>query len=518
MSYDVIARKWRPQTFEDVIGQTPVIRTLTNSIKAGRVHHSFIFAGLRGTGKTSTARILAKALNCKNGPTETPCLECVACDEITRGVSLDVFEIDAASNKGVDDIRDLKEIVKFPPARDRYKIFIIDEAHMLSSHAFNALLKTIEEPPSYVVFILATTEVHKIPTTIRSRCQLFDFRHIPNRNIEEQLKKIAESENVMVEDGAFSLIVDAAEGSMRDAESLLDQVISFSGEKVKEDDVSAVLGIAGRRAHIRLLSAIAEGDGGAVIALLDELEDKNTDFLKFLVRFGSFLQEALHAVMRKDPGFFPEGFDSSRLSAEDLVMFLNMLVQNEASAKFAFNARVAVELIVLKMVFSTHVVSIADLLSKKKSLKTDPVAKRPPAKAMQKRAKKSKPADATDSDKAKEPKLSPREVFDLACASFSHLRPFLSSADFDLSESSLSIGFHQQVPRLIREEIEGEFRDRLGRDLARTMGNSVDISFSYSVEKDAGSGQEKLKDHPLVKQVLETFGGEVEAITNKEKI
>jgi len=518
MSYDVIARKWRPQTFEDVIGQMPIIRTLTNAIRTDRIHHSFIFAGLRGTGKTSTARILAKALNCKNGPTETPCLECVACDEITRGVDIDVFEIDAASNKGVDDIRDLKEIVKFPPTRDRYKIFIIDEAHMLSGHAFNALLKTIEEPPSYVVFILATTEVHKIPTTIRSRCQLFEFRHIPDREIEEQLKKIAETENIAVEDGAFSLIVDAAEGSMRDAESLLDQVISFSGDKVKEDDVSAVLGIAGRRAHVQLLDAIAGSDGGAVIALLDELEDKNTDFLKFLVRFGSFLQEALHAVVRKDSDFFPEDFDSSRLSAEDLVLYLNMLVQSEASAKFAFNARVAVELIVLKMVFSTHVVAITDLLSKKKSLKTEFAPESAPAQAMQKGAKKSKPADATGSDKAKESKPSPREVFDRVCESFSHLRPFLASADFNLSGFSLTIGFHQQIPRLIREEIEGEFKDRLGRDLARTMGNSVEISFSYFVEKGEGTGQENLKGHPLVKQVLETFGGEVEAITNKEKI
>ena len=518
MSYDVIARKWRPQTFGDVIGQTPVIRTLTNSIKANRIHHSFIFAGLRGTGKTSTARILAKALNCKEGPTATPCLKCVACDEITRGVDIDVFEIDAASNKGVDDIRDLKEIVKFPPTRDRYKIFIIDEAHMLSSHAFNALLKTIEEPPSYVVFILATTEVHKIPTTIRSRCQLFEFRHIPNREIEEQLKKIADVDKVVVEDGAFSLLVDAAEGSMRDAESLLDQVISFSGDKVKEDDVSAVLGIAGRRAHVQLLSAIADGDGGAVITILDELEDKNTDFLKFMVRFGSFLQEALHAVMRKDPDFFPEDFDSSRLSTEDLLLYLNILVQNEASAKFAFNARVAVELIALKMVFSTHVVPIAELLSKKKSLKTDSAPISTSERPVKKETKKQESAKAADSDKSKKQKLSPREVFDHACESFSHLRPFLVSAAFTASNSSVSIAFHQQIPRLIREEIEGEFRDRLGRDLARNAGHTVDVSFSYSIEKKEASRQDKLKDHPLVKQVLETFGGEVEAITEKENI
>ncbi|NOZ14034.1 MAG: DNA polymerase III subunit gamma/tau [Acidobacteria bacterium] len=518
MSYDVIARKWRPQTFGDVIGQTPVIRTLTNAIRTNRIHHSFIFAGLRGTGKTSTARILAKALNCKDGPTDTPCLKCVACDEITRGVDIDVFEIDAASNKGVDDIRDLKEIVKFPPTRDRYKIFIIDEAHMLSSHAFNALLKTIEEPPSYVVFILATTEVHKIPTTIRSRCQLFEFRHIPNREIQEQLKKIAETEKVAVEDGALSLIVDAAEGSMRDAESLLDQVISFSGDKVLEEDVSAVLGIAGRRAHFQLLSAIAGSDGAAVIELLDELEDKNTDFLKFLVRFGSFLQEALHAVMRKDTGFFPDGFDASRLSVEDMVLYLNMLVQNEASAKHAFNARVAVELIVLKMTFAGHVVPITELLSKKKSLKTDSAAP-DSADSAEQGQNEQKDAGPVNSGKKKENrKPAPRELFDRVCESFSHLRPFLKSVDFTLSGSRLKIGFHQQVPRLIQEEIEGEFRDRLCRDLTRAEGGAVEVSFSYPVDTKSDSIQEEIKNHPLVKQVLETFGGEVEAITEKENM
>ncbi len=518
MSYDVIARKWRPQTFEDVIGQTPVIRTLTNSIKTGRIHHSFIFAGLRGTGKTSTARIFAKALNCEKGPTETPCLKCVACDEITRGVDIDVFEIDAASNKGVDDIRDLKEIVKFPPTRDRYKIFIIDEAHMLSSHAFNALLKTIEEPPSYVVFILATTEVHKIPTTIRSRCQLFEFRHIPNQAIETQLKKIVETETVEVEEGAFSLIVDAAEGSMRDAESLLDQVISFSGDRVTEDDVAAILGIAGRRAHVQLLSAIADSDAGAVIALLDDLEDKNTDFLKLLVRFGGFLQEALHAVLRKETDFFPEGFDSNRLSPEDLLLYLNLLVQNEASAKFAFNARVAVELIILKMVFSNHVVSIAELLGKKKSLNPGSKPKNSELSPLNGATPQLKTAGERDSNRTKKQKPTPREIFDHICEAFAHLRPFLKSADFSFSGDGLSLTFHQQVPRLIREEIEGEFRDRLHRSLVRSEGHGVEISFSYFLDKEADSVGEQLKNHPLVEQVLETFGGEVEAITDKEKI
>ena len=527
MSYDVIARKWRPLTFTDVIGQDPVIRTLTNAIKADRVHHSLIFAGLRGTGKTSTARIFAKALNCENGPTDTPCLKCVACDEIARGVDMDVFEIDAASNKGVDDIRDLKEIVKFPPTRDRCKIFIIDEAHMLSGHAFNALLKTIEEPPAYVVFILATTEVHKIPSTIRSRCQLFDFRRIGNTEIRDQLVRIVEKEEIPVEGDALKMITDASEGSMRDAESLLDQIISFSGEQIREEDVAFVLGIASSTVHQELLLAVAKRDASRVVDILDELEDRNTDFVKFLSRFGDYLQSALHAVIRNNNDFFPEDFDRELLSTEDLMRCINIVLQNERSVRDAFSQRVALELMVLKMVYAGHVVPVAQLLAKKKSpdLMPGPAQrpsgpKPPPPVPVTTEPVPPVPAAETPVDEQQqepEPdRPSPMARYAHVCGEFPHLGPFLNKATFDCKGDRALITFSTVVPGIIREELEQDFREALGRSLAKSQGHPVTVALTFPKAEAAVSERDAIAEDPLVKHVLESFEGEIEAITDKE--
>src|SRR5215510_1555693 len=231
----VIARKFRPQTFDQVVGQEAIRRTLENSIKSRRTHHAYLFAGARGVGKTTTARILAKALNCVQGPTVEPCGVCPSCIEISASRSIDVMEIDAASNTGVDNVRDvIINTIQISPARDRYKIFIIDEVHMLSGAAFNALLKTLEEPPSGVVFIMATTELHKVPETILSRCQVFEFRTIATAKILERLKLIAKEEKISIPDDALREIARTGEGSMRDAQSALDQVISFAGNKIKK--------------------------------------------------------------------------------------------------------------------------------------------------------------------------------------------------------------------------------------------------------------------------------------------
>jgi len=243
MAYISFARKYRPQTFDEIIGQEHTCRTLKNAIKSGRVSHAYLFTGSRGIGKTSTARILAKALNCQNPTNYNPCNRCQNCIEITEGRSLDVSEIDGASNRGIDQIRDLRENVKYPPANSRYRIFIIDEVHMLTKEAFNALLKTLEEPPPHVVFIFATTEPMKVPPTILSRCQRFDFHRIPVLKIVEQLKKIANSEKVNVSDDILLLIAKKADGSLRDAESLFDQVVAFSEESPKIDEVQKLLGI-----------------------------------------------------------------------------------------------------------------------------------------------------------------------------------------------------------------------------------------------------------------------------------
>jgi len=247
MSYLVLARKWRPQLFEEVIGQRHVTQTLQNAISQQRVAHAFLFTGARGVGKTSSARILAKALNCEKGLRTNPCNECASCQEITHGTSMDVIEIDGASNRGIDEIRELRENVRYTPAKSRYKVYIIDEVHMLTKEAFNALLKTLEEPPPHIVFIFATTEPHKIPATILSRCQRYDFKRIPFREVVESLKWIVEKEGIQISQRGLLSIAQGSEGSLRDAQSLLDQVIAYSGREIRDEDVVEVLGLIDRR-------------------------------------------------------------------------------------------------------------------------------------------------------------------------------------------------------------------------------------------------------------------------------
>ena len=289
MAYQVIARKWRPQTFDEVTGQEPITRTLRNSIEHQRLHHAYLFSGARGVGKTTTARLLAKALNCHKAkePTPTPCRsddpdQCPSCREITEGRSIDVQEIDAASNTGVDNVREaIIGSVGIAPARDRYKIFIIDEVHMLSTPAFNALLKTLEEPPPRVVFIMATTERHKVPETILSRCQQFEFRTIATAKILERLKLIAKAETITIPDEALREIARAGEGSMRDAQSALDQVISFAGNKISKEDVEMALGVAGADILTRIVDSIASNKSAETLAVVDDIVMRGHDLRNF---------------------------------------------------------------------------------------------------------------------------------------------------------------------------------------------------------------------------------------------
>jgi DNA polymerase-3 subunit gamma/tau len=260
MAYLVLARKWRPQNFTDLIGQEHVSQTLANAIRSGRIHHAFLFTGARGVGKTSAARILAKALNCDEGLSDQPCGICSSCTEITAGQGLDVIEVDGASNTGVDDVRELRENIRYLPNRSRYKIFIIDEVHMLSTNAFNALLKTLEEPPEHAKFIFATTEPHKIPITILSRCQRFDFRKIPLARIASRMREISDAEQLTISDRSLSLVARQGEGSMRDALSTLDQVIAFSGEQVDDEAVQTLLGMVDRRLLLDTVEAVLQRD------------------------------------------------------------------------------------------------------------------------------------------------------------------------------------------------------------------------------------------------------------------
>ena len=280
MDYQVSARKYRPATFEEVIGQPHVVRTLVNAITTKRIAHAFLFSGTRGVGKTTVARLLAKALNCERGPTGSPCGTCPNCLEIAQGTSVDVIEIDGASNTGVDDVRELRENVKFTPFRGTYRVYIIDEVHMLSNSAFNALLKTLEEPPAHVVFIFATTEIHKIPPTILSRCQHYNFRRIPRSEIIQRLRYVANRDGIAVDDGGLALIAKASEGSMRDALSLLDQAVAFSGKTIRAADLETLLGSVPQE-HIRaMIACVLSQDSpravGVIAALLDQGHDLRT--------------------------------------------------------------------------------------------------------------------------------------------------------------------------------------------------------------------------------------------------
>jgi DNA polymerase III subunit gamma/tau len=273
MSYLVLARKWRPQRFEDIVGQGHVNQVLRNAIGAGRIAHAYLFTGVRGVGKTTAARILAKALNCENGPTADPCNQCSHCVEITEGRSLDVYEIDGASNRGIDEVRQIIENVKYQPANSRFKIYIIDEVHQVTKDAFNALLKTLEEPPPFVKFILATTEPHRLPETILSRCQRFDFRRISTREVIRRLREIAEKESLRITDGALLLLAREAEGSMRDAQSLLEQVLSYAapgeGEtNIDERLLEEILGVTERRVLYEISQAAIRSDAKTCVDLV----------------------------------------------------------------------------------------------------------------------------------------------------------------------------------------------------------------------------------------------------------
>lgn len=292
MAYVALYRKWRPQGFDSLVGQEAVRTALTNALETGRIAHAYLFAGPRGTGKTSTAKILAKAVNCEHGPTPNPCNKCQNCVRINDGTSMDVFEIDAASNRGIDEIRDLREKVAFAPVNGRYKVYIIDEVHMLTTEAFNALLKTLEEPPSHVIFILATTEPHKIPATIHSRCQRFDFKRVTDSDIVKRLREVADGSGIAADDDALQLIAVQADGGMRDALSLLDQC-GVMAERVSAETVRSVLGIVGREALRELVKAVGEGNVPKSLELLEALLAGGKDVKQIITELAEYLRAVL---------------------------------------------------------------------------------------------------------------------------------------------------------------------------------------------------------------------------------
>jgi len=372
LEYLVLARKFRPQTFEDVAGQEHVVKTLSNAIGKGRVAHAFLFSGPRGVGKTSVARILAKSLNCEKGPTATPCNVCSNCKEITAGSSLDVREIDGASNRGIDEIRELREYIRFAPAAAKYKIYIIDEVHMLTQPAFNALLKTLEEPPAHVIFIFATTETHKVPATILSRCQCYDFRRISLAEIAANLGMVAAKEGIEISQAALIWIAEAGDGSMRDGQSIFDQVISYAGMKIADTDVEEILGLVDRKYLFSLSEAVLQRDAGRCLTILEEAYLAGIDMKHFyqmmLKHFRNMLLVKIAADSSSSFDIVPEQISKLKnqvqgTSRETLQRYLEILIKEEDSFRRSQEARMKLETVIVGLAYLEPIIPLGEIIS-----------------------------------------------------------------------------------------------------------------------------------------------------------
>ncbi len=364
-AYQVIARKWRPQTFDDVVGQDHVVRTLKNAIARNRIAHAYLFVGPRGTGKTSTARIFAKALNVTGGPKADFDPNDPIARSIADGSCLDVIEIDGASNNGVDQVRELRDTVRYAPAQGQYKVYIIDEVHMLSTAAFNALLKTLEEPPPHAKFIFATTEVQKVLPTIISRCQRFDLKPIPTELIVQRLKKIAAAEKVKATDGALHAIARMADGGMRDAQSIFDQMISFCGNEVTEADVLDVYGLVSGEKIAALAAALAAGDHKKIVEIVDDCDENGRDLFRLLVDLQAHVRGALLAAIAQGGQSDALG---TLMTTEQLTRLLDGLREGEGSVKHGLSEKINFEVALLKAVEASRARAIDSLIKEIASL------------------------------------------------------------------------------------------------------------------------------------------------------
>ena len=561
MTYEVLALKYRPKVFEDLVGQETVTRTLTHAIQQNRIAHAFLFAGVRGVGKTTTARILAKALNCASGPTVRPCGECAACLEIARGSSLDVLEIDGASNNGVAEVRDIIEASRYAPSRDRFKIYIIDEVHMLSTPAFNALLKTLEEPPPSVKFIFATTEYHKIPDTILSRCQEFEFRTVSPSEIAQQLRRIVEAEGLRASEAALAVLARTAEGSLRDGISALDQVIAAAGNDISENEVTEILGLVERQVLRETAQAIVARDTETILRVVDHLSRSGRDLRFFTSSLMQYLRDVLvtrvapHASDLLDaPGETADLEALAReLSEEDLVRSLEVLTQAEDGLRMSPEPRFHLEMALLKIAQLRRLASFEDLLTRFERLASGSAPPPPappsttpgPAPAPAKRTTTAPPIPPESKAEAPAPPPAPPPGIEAGGTLVEQLwdrlktgKPMLHALvsrhhRAEVEADRLRLEFLPEQKVLANQLREKSLLALLEEQVAAVFGKKLVISVEVIENRDqpkadaaprtpgspgaegrAGEGglEERAKRDPLVKRFVETFQGEVEDI------
>jgi DNA polymerase-3 subunit gamma/tau len=453
MSYEVTATRKRPQTFAELVGQEFVTATLTSAIRQGRIAHAYLFAGPRGVGKTSVARILARSLNCEKGPTDTPCGTCGSCQEISRGASLDVIEIDGASNTSVNDVREIRDEVLFAPNAARYKVYIIDEVHMLSNSAFNALLKTIEEPPPYVVFVFATTEVHKVPATIRSRCQQYNFRMISTGEIKEKLREAASELGVEAEDRALIWIAKEATGSLRDAYTLLDQVVSFAEGALTLDRIREKLGVLGIDELNEFARLFHAGDAGKVLERADAILATGVSIEQFVANLAEYFRNLLFlkSGISKDTllGYSPEVFDRQVLdsmTASQLEKGIEMLLSLYRNLRFSLNQRFELELLLSRFAQLDSFITPSELRDALKEMKGEILAG-PGVRAVP----QSQPGSTREREATVDPLLALRKIVDV----LRREKPALASA-LEKVEAAAQDGEELVLTFSVRDRFQGE--------------------------------------------------------------
>ncbi len=525
MAYQALARKYRPQTFEDVIGQEHVVRTLQNAIEQKRIHHAYLFSGVRGIGKTTSARIFAKALNCVKGPTAEPCNVCSICREITEGIDMDVREIDAATYTQVDNIRDLREVTQFQPARDRNRIFIIDEAHMLSTPAWNALLKLIEEPPPHVIFMMATTEMQKVPATILSRVQQFVLRRITRAEVAGRLAQICKAEGIECEQSALDLIAQRGEGSVRDSLSILDQIVSFAGNSVKLADVMSILGLAETSFFTALMDAVHEGDHACILALLQEAAEGGRDFkvlfrdflghLRSLLLVASGAADALVNVPADELVRFRESAEKFEYS--ELLRVLSLLLRDDEIISRSEQQRLAVEIALLKAATLPRLRSVEALLAGQsgKPRVSSPTAP-PPARVAGKRAVA--PASPESQTVPREDQDLAKEIIDRVRGERKAAASYLDQAkSVRMDESTLTFEYDaadQYVVGYLNDGDNLEVITRCASEVAARPMKARVVS-AGAVKPAEADEASSAKEDPILKAFARHLGGEV--VSSKKK-